>query len=371
MDVTDTLTAPLAADPQAGVRNLLVNCAKARCGDRLLIAYEPENFGYFDRHVRREITKGAKAIGLNVELLDVGYMPTRSTLPDAMAAQITKFDVVLFLSRLGDQLRFSELPTGPRYVVCFALNKQLLGSAFGMADFRAFKQAKEAVDRFILTARQVDLTCPGGTHVTGCVSPSANEAQDTASVRFPMSVFSPVPAEGFSGRVALGGFLTGTGSQYYENYTLEFAGPVFAHMDAGRLTGFEGCRADVSKANAHYDRISDRYGIDRNFVHSWHAGIHPGCGFPWDMRQSYERWGGAAFGNPRVLHFHTCGAYAPGEISWNVFDPTITVDGLRLWEDGAFHLKLLPEGPEILATYPCAAKAFANPDRNVGLLDVV
>jgi len=190
---------------------------------------------------------------------------------------------------------------------------------------------------------------------------------DTSILRFPMSVFTPVPAHSFSGRVALAGFLTGTGSRYYDNLHLDFAGQVFALLKNGRLTGFDGPPSDVAKADAQYDRVAGLFGIDRNFVHSWHAGIHPGCGYPWDILENVERWGGAAFGNPRILHFHTCGAYAPGEISWNVIDPTIRIDGVTLWDKGTFHVKRLAKGPEILAKYPCAAALFANPDRNIGL----
>jgi hypothetical protein len=191
-----------------------------------------------------------------------------------------------------------------------------------------------------------------------------NPDGDTSIQRFPMSVFTPVPAHTFSGRVALR-FLTGTGSKYYDDYTIEFDQPVFALMENGRVTGFEGRHA--ARAQAHYDRVAGIFGIDRDFVHSWHAGIHPGCGYPWDMRKNFERWGGAAFGNPRILHFHTCGAYAPGEISWNVFDPTIEIDGVSFWERGVFHADRLPDGPEILATYPCAAGLFAHPDPDIGI----
>ena len=111
------------------------------------------------------------------------------------------------------------------------------------------------------------------------------------------------------------------------------------------------------------------FAIDRNFVHSWHAGIHPGCGYPWDARANYERWGGAAFGNPRILHFHTCGAYAPGEISLNVIDPTVEADGVAYWEQGTFRAERLPNGHEILRRYTCAARLFAHPDRDIGFLD--
>ena len=34
--------------PERGACNLLKNCAKAMAGDRLLIAYEPPEYGYFD-----------------------------------------------------------------------------------------------------------------------------------------------------------------------------------------------------------------------------------------------------------------------------------------------------------------------------------
>ncbi len=360
---------PSKSNVQDGVRNLVVNCAQAQSGDRILIAYEPETFGYFAADIRHDVADGARTMGLRVEMMDVGFEANRTCLPDSMMKTMADFDVVLFLSRLGDQLRFSEMPTGPKFVVCFALNSHLLGSAFGRAHYEAFCQTKSAVDQTVLKAQQITITCPKGTDVSGQIPHGTNTASDTTSTRFPMSVFAPVPADQFSGRIALGGFLTGTGSKYYDDYTVTFDDLVFAMLRNGRLTGFEGEAADVALANKQYDRVSSLFGIDRNFVHSWHAGIHPGCGFPWDLTQDYERWGGAAFGNPRVLHFHTCGAYAPGEISWNVFDPTIELDGVKVWENGTFHLTRLDGGAEILAEYACAADAFAHPDRNVGLMD--
>ncbi len=214
----------------------------------------------------------------------------------------------------------------------------------------------------------VRVTCPRGTDFCGKPEMDLSLGGDTTIRRFPLSVFTPVPATGFSGKVALCGFLTGTGSMYYDDYTLEFEGQVLALLKEGQLIGFEGSSSDVVAANAHYyDHVARLFGIDRNAVHSWHSGIHPSCGYPWQARENYERWGGSAFGNPRILHVHTCGAYAPGEISWNTVDPTIVVDGVTLWEDGVFHVDRLPGGAEILAQYPCAAAAFKNPDRNIGL----
>ena len=129
-----------------------------------------------------------------------------------------------------------------------------------------------------------------------------------------------------------------------------------------------GAANDVARAEAQYDRVSSMFGIDRNFVHSWHAGIHPGCGYYWDMRENYEKWGGTAFGNPRLLHFHTCGTYAPGEISWNVIDPSIEIDGVTYWDKGVLHADRIPGGADILAKYPCVGRLFADPDPEIGLI---
>ncbi len=361
----------LQNDPSEGAKNLLVNCAGCRPGDRLLIAFEPDSYGYFEADVLGIFREEAKALGLQVSSVDVGFEEVRTALPDPLEDKIADYDVVLFLSRLGDQLRFSALPAGPKYVVCFALNGQMLGSCFGRVDYDALRQVKHDVDEAIVGARHIVVRCPAGTHVEGAVQDRTTKPTDTTSLRFPLSVFSPVMADSFSGRVALGGFLTGTGSRYYQDYTVEFEGQVFALLEAGRLTGFEGTASDVAKADAHYDRVASAFDLDRNFVHSWHAGIHPGCGFPWRLRDHFERWSGSAFGNPRVLHFHTCGAYAPGEISWNVFDPTIEIDGVRLWDNGALHPERLPRGRELLRAYPDLVPLFENPDREVGLEDAL
>jgi len=332
----------------------------------VLIAFEPESYGYFSSEVRHQVAGTTKALGAQVRTLDVGFTASHVHLPKALLAQIPHTDVVIFLSRLGDQLRFSELPQGPKFVVCFAFNETLMRSSFGTAHYQAFCEAKAAVDTRLFAAREITITCPAGTQITGSVKDAVYFPKDTTAVRFPMSVFSPVPSAGFSGQVALK-FLTGTGSQYYTDYTVFFDDYVFAIMERGRLQGFEGSAADVAKAHAHYDRVAEMFGVERNFVHSWHAGLHPGCGFPWDLRANDRRWGGAAFGNPRILHFHTCGTEPPGEISWNVFDPTIQIDGLAVWENGTFHLERLGAGPRILADYPCAAEAFAHPDHRIGL----
>jgi hypothetical protein len=244
----------------------------------------------------------------------------------------------------------------------------MLASGFGTAHHHAFVALKHAIDAMIATATEIHVTCPMGTDFSGPgldVQPVA--AQDVSIQRFPMSVFSPIPAGGYSGRVALAGFLLGTGSTYYDPYGKVLKHVLFAHFEAGRLVRFEGDAEDEARANSHYDYVAQTYRLDRNCVHSWHAGIHPGCSFAQSATGDFARWSGSAFGNPRVMHFHTCGNFAPGEISWNTIDPTIRVDGVEVWQDGRLIPERVPGGAKILADYPCAAALFRDPAREIGI----
>jgi hypothetical protein len=352
--------------PRSGARNLLLNCAGARSGQSLLIAYEPADLGYFDDKALSHIAEEAGDLGLHVRLIDVGFDAENPRLGPALLAQMAAVDIVLFLARLGDQLRFGDMPEGATIVTSFAATQELLGSGFGTGHYGAFEAVKAVTDRALSHAREIRLTCPRGTDVRG--SAEVNGA-DTRLKRFPLSVFAALPAARFSGRVALPGFLTGTGSKYYRPYHLNLDGPLFARLSEGRLTGFEGSARAVAQAEAHYDHVAGKFDLDRNAVHSWHAGIHPGCGFPWALEDHAKRWGGTAFGNPRIAHFHTCGAYAPGEISWNVIDPTISLDGVPVWEEGRFQAHRLSGVAEVFSRYPDVAAMFASPDRAIGLSD--
>ena len=136
--------------PQLAFETLWKNVPRRRLRQRLLIANEPHTHLYFDREI----------------LLD----------------EILASDTVVFISRLGDQLRFSEMPKGPTFVACFTLNSRLLGSSFGTADHNGFVELKEAVDRYVSAAKTISISCPAGTKVTGHAIIDDSELTDTSSL---------------------------------------------------------------------------------------------------------------------------------------------------------------------------------------------
>jgi len=211
------------------------------------------------------------------------------------------------------------------------------------------------------------VTCPRGTDYIGRPRWVDDQVTEVGLKRFPLLVPRPVPANGFSGRVALSRFLIGTGNRFYEPYYLALPNDVIACVENNVITGFEGDKEDVQRVREHYLCVSEQLNIEPWVIDSWHAGIHPGCHFESAAQTDIMRWSGTAFGNPRILHFHTCGNYAPGEISWNVLDPTVMLDGVALWDKGRLQLHHLPAGPEIFARHPNLAYLFENPVRNIGL----
>ncbi|MDG2407132.1 MAG: hypothetical protein P8M25_20000 [Paracoccaceae bacterium] len=350
----------------AGAYNLLVNCGQANAGEHLLLCYEPEYLGYYDAAIVHDIKSCAAEIGLNITLCELGFEPFISKMPPHVEAAMAAADLTVFLARAADQLRFSAFKANERVVVSFALNGESLASPFGTVHYSATLALQQAIDTVLFAAEEIVVTNKSGTEFIGKIRASP-EGGDANVRRFPMLVNTPAPACGFAGRIALPGFLVGTGSKYYSPYSITFEGQLFAVFEGNTLAGFEGKKADEDKANRHLDYVADQFGINRNFVHSWHIGIHPGCYFDRAAVDHFDSWGGSAFGNPRILHMHTCGAYAPGEVCWNVIDPSIVADGVTLWQDGVLYPERVAGGADILAKFDDLRQVFQTPDQRIGL----
>jgi hypothetical protein len=89
----------------------------------------------------------------------------------------------------------------------------------------------------------------------------------------------------------------------------------------------------------------------------------------YDMSASADptRWAQTVFANPRILHFHTCGMGPPGEICWMVIDPTVTIDGVALWENGRLQPHRFASTMAVLRAAPELASAFVAPVGEIGL----
>ena len=357
------LTAPL----RQGAQNLLLNCAGLSAGDELLILREDPGLGYYDQAITDALIQCAQEHAIRTSIRTLPFDSLGITFSASTICAMQTAKRTIFLSRSGDQIRFGTALAGIRPIMSYALDAEMLASGFGRADYNGFVSLKDAVDAHMANAQYIRVTCPLGTDFSG---PGAayptNSNADVSVTRFPMSIFAPVPADGFSGIFMQQGFLVGTGSRFYQPYSCPLKDPIGLHFENTLLTHITGAPQDVAAARAHYQRTAQMFGLEPFTMHSWHAGIHPGCSYKQAAAQNFERWSGGAFGNPRLLHFHTCGHSAPGEISLNLLDPTVTVDGVSVWENGVFNPSLVDGGTEILERHPSIATVFESPQQRVG-----
>lgn len=182
-----------------GVHNLLINCAECQIGQTVLIIYETEEDGYYDPELAEKFASIATDLGFVPELYGVPLNKDATGLDAKLSAKIEAVDCAIFLARLGDQIRFHSKTCDTTQVMSYALDCDMLGSAFGGTDYQAFISLKALIDAAVARASDIHITCPAGTDYRGAAVGFNPKNGDTTLKRFPMSVFTPVPAKGFWG----------------------------------------------------------------------------------------------------------------------------------------------------------------------------
>ena len=353
-------------DPERGARNLLVDCVGVASGDRVLIVAESPEERHYDAAVPDCVAKVARDLGAVVSVVAAPLPEKPGDLPCALTDEMNQSDHTVFLSRMADHARFVPIPGHASKTICYALDEGLLGSAYATLPHALMSKLHHKLEEELDQASYWSITCPLGTDVQGTFAWKGDEDEDFTFGLFPVTTFKPVPCNTMSGKIALAHWLIPGGKASYEPAFLPIRKPVMAHVAKGRLERLEGDEDDVAPVQAHREMVAAKFGIDRDFVHSWHVGLNPHTFYAGRADDDLERWGAVSFASPRYLHFHTCGDYAPGEIAWSVFDPTVRVDGIEFWKEGVFVWLEREDNAKLIAQYPGAECLFTM-RRDVGV----
>ena len=346
--------------------NLLINCAGLTAEDSLLIVYENHELGWYDEALVKVILAAAGKIGIDTRTLEVGAPGNQRN--DDLLAAMQLSECTLFLSRIGDQDRFATPAPGKKIIMCYVRSVDMLVSSFAATCYQAMVEMKLALDQLFGQARHIEIRCPLGTHCELRLEAGQTIAEHEVTLqRFPMGVVTPIEAGRLSGRVALSDFLTPTGSRVYEPASLALAETVFAIVESGRIVNFEGASQVVTQVEQHYQSVAKQFDIDANYIHSWHVGMHPGLSYRQSAADNPDRWSNTIFNHPRILHFHTCGEYAPGEISWVVKDPTILLDGQPVWNNGVPRLEQFAITRNCLEKWPELTTLYSQEPGAIGI----
>lgn len=349
----------------AGVDNLLQKCMKLKAGTTTLIVCEDPALGWYDAGASTLIKAALETLGCSVSTIDVGGPD--GPLPENYEAQLAAHDAIVYLARIGDQDRFADKLPGKTVAMLYARDEKTLKSPYAATSHDAMTALKKAVDAIARASTRVEISCPLGTRLHGNVVMEDEIEGEVSVKRFPLCVPQPVLTRAISGQVALTRWLTPTGSRSYSPAAVPIDDVVMAKVSQGRITGFDGDRTSIKAIEEHYGRVSDLFGLDKDAIHSWHAGIHPACFYEDDIDADPDRWSNNIFGSPRFLHFHTCGSVPPGEICWMILDPTIAFDGVPLWQDGRLQPQNFAQTATVLKTWQELPALFSAPRAPVGL----
>ena len=321
---------------EVGLTNLLQGAIDLQPGQRVLLVQEHPKYGWYDSELPKALREFAiDQLEAVVEVLEVEE-PSNSAHPqlEQMLKQ-QHWDWIIFLARIGDQDRFEVNHHGPGKLMTYTRTLEQLQSGLGTVPHAAMVALKTVVNEIFDGAENIEITCPYGTHLQGKAPQSMGQkSTDVAVVRFPAAVTKPISASTFSGRVAFRHGLAPTGSKVYSPSCLSLPQGIIAVLDQGVISSFEGNASDIAAVQNHYRHVAKQLNIEPWRVDSWHLGLHPATAYPLDPQVDLDRWSNTMFTSPRYLHFHTCGAYPPGEICGMVEDPTVTLDGEVLWKDG-------------------------------------
>ena len=259
------------------INNLLNNCAELNENDTLLVISEDSKFGWYDKDISIAVYDYAKnKLGLSTELLIVGE--PKNNAKDTLEKIIDNYDCAIFFARIGDQERFEKPSSNTKRIMSYVRNIDSLCSLFASTNYEEMKKFKDVINKIIFAADNIEISCPLGTNLKGTIDKkNINQNKDTSVVRFPVVVPSPILAKNFSGEVVLDGYLTSTGSKVYEPISLKIESPVTATILNGKIANLNGEKKVVEKIVKHYETVSKIFNIDHDIVHSWHAGINPGC----------------------------------------------------------------------------------------------
>ena len=343
-----------------GARNLLRNCVGLDSGQDLLIVREPASCDYYDQRAPDAVEAEATAMGARVHSLRTPPVDGPDDVPAYLSAAMEQVGHTVFFSRIGDQMRFYPLPGPGSKTMCYSLDATLLAGEACRVPYQLALETLSHVQEKLDHTTHWRVTCPLGTDIAGVCDPVVQTADAKAgfTIRlFPLGPFRTFSCAGVNGQLVSRWF-PGSATHRYEPYGLILDEPVALVVESGRIVDFVGPVSSVGTLREHYEHVAGCFDIDPFVVHSWHGGTNPKIFYPRTAESDVERWNGVVHSHPRYTHFHTCGAYNPGEIVVGLIDATIFINAEPYWHRGRLTLLEHDDARSLLSRYPGNESAF-------------
>lgn len=332
---------------RAGAVNLLCNCAGGKAGDTVLIVGESGSSPYFEPELVQDLAHVSEDLGMQPVCALAEPVASADDFPTRVTKLMNDSDVTVFLSRLGDQVRFLPVPTGGTIVMAYTLTRKHLASAFGTTNYAVTESLLNRLVAVMSAASRYRIQSRNGTDLRSDIRihDARSDFVPFTLKLFPTMIFPPIGICGLSGTLVIEHFTTSTSTRAYDDSVLMLSTPIRVTVEDGRMVNVTGDPDMVRAFREQCERAARITGGDPFRLNSWHVGVNPFTFFDGDPFDDVERWGTVAFGSPRFTHFHAAGR-DPGDLAINLFDASIGFDEDWIWKDGRFAFL---DGPDIRA----------------------
>jgi hypothetical protein len=116
-------------DPRQGADNLLKFCLGIKPGETILLVLE-EDDSLYDRELGAQIERRCQDLGTYVTVITEPLINHATEFPESVSSVMRTVDHTLFLSRLGDYVRFVELPGQCTKTTSYTYTLEQLGSPY-------------------------------------------------------------------------------------------------------------------------------------------------------------------------------------------------------------------------------------------------
>ena len=152
----------MISNPESGAYNLLTNCLDVKENDSVLLVLEPTDELY-DFDVGRVFQECLANLGARVTVVTPSLITDPAQFPATVARSMENCNHTLFLSRVGDYVRFIPLPgTGSR-ATGYALNLEMLEAPYATIDNLLMRELQLKLEHELMAAEKWQIQCPLGT----------------------------------------------------------------------------------------------------------------------------------------------------------------------------------------------------------------
>ena len=340
---------------RANTRNMLVAGCGIEAGTEVLIVNE---YGRAEAELSDVVEQECRKLGARVHVLWSDPVKGPDDMPGPVVAAFEHVDVTIFNHMIAGLLRCVPFSGSGLKMLNFLTTWDTMGSPFGEAPFDVWLEVLKGLAPRMMQAKEWRITCPLGSDFRGKHDPAAlkKPAKETKGATgdgftmrtFPLGVSPQFDSLKANGRLAVR-WLTPSG--IHDVPGLALPSPVLVEMTDGHMTGFDGEAAAVDQLRNHLDTYGGQLGKDPYIVNSWHAGINPRCIVHKTAAEDLDEWMFMVHANPRIVHLHAIGEESPGEMSIPVVDPTIELDGDKVWDNGRLAFLDEPSVREAVAVH--------------------